>query len=474
MWKVKRTIASVRRWMRKPEQDLRGRERTLRWWFDLSRHCASELRRDRASTIAAALTYHTIFSLMPTLVLSLVVMHAFVGPEDMAEYREGIVNWMLQPLQQEEIIHGIPSPHRNLQGESLRRSENFEAVRKTLAIQVERLLTHLETVDFRGVGLVGILIFVWAATGLLSTVENSFNHIYKAGPGRPPYLRLPMYYTVITLGPLVLFIGQVTQSKILQHIGALSFGSTILSVLAVITPVLSVWMVLAFVYKFLPNTEVRARPVAIGAAVAAVLWWVGAQGFALYVKRAAISTLYGALGLLPLFLLWLWITWIVVLFGLELAYALQAMREGRFEWRRFYEGDLIVIDRTLVLPLATRIAECFREGKLATVAVLTQSLRLPPSAVMRLVKVLQRANLVHEVHEGRRMGYALARPADEISAADVLSAGEKLMPLRGAAGSHEAWVVVNELYNELQARVRDRSLAELMNGESMASASPDC
>ncbi len=472
MWKIKRVIADLRRWMRKPEHDLRGRERTIRWWLDLSRHCAGELRRDRASTMAAALTYHTIFSLMPTLVLSLVVMHAFVGPDEMAEYREGIVNWMLQPLQQEEIIHGIPTPHRNLQGESLRRSENFETVRKTLGDQVEKVLTQLETVDFRGVGLVGILIFVWAATGLLATVEGSFNHIYKAGPGRPPYLRLPIYYTVITLGPLVLFIGQITQGKILKHIGSLSFGSTLLSVLAVVTPVFSVWVVLVFLYRFLPNTDVRSRPAAVGASVAAVLWWIGAQLFALYVKRAAISTLYGAMGLLPLFLLWLWITWIIVLFGLELAYALQAMREGRFEWRRFYAGDLIVIDRSLVLPLATRIAECFRSGKVATVAVLSQSMRIPPSAVLWLMRALRRANLVHEVHEGRTFGYTLARPADEITAAEVLSAGERLMPLMGASGSPEPWHIVNGLYSELQEKVRDRTLSQLIGDDRSGSGNP--
>ena len=95
MWKLNRLIPSLRRWMRKPERDLSDRERSLRWWIDLARHCTIELRRDRASTMAAALTYHTIFSLMPTLVLSLVVMHSFVGPKDMAEFKEGIVNWIL-------------------------------------------------------------------------------------------------------------------------------------------------------------------------------------------------------------------------------------------------------------------------------------------------------------------------------------------------------------------------------------------
>ncbi|HKI82973.1 MAG TPA: YhjD/YihY/BrkB family envelope integrity protein [Candidatus Krumholzibacteria bacterium] len=470
MWKPNRIIASLRRLMRKPEADLSDRERSLRWWLDLARHCTIELRRDRASTMAAALTYHTIFSLLPTLVLSLVVMHSFVGPDEMAEFKEGIVNWILQPVQQDDLIPGIPTPHWKVEGESLRRHENFMEVRKTLGDQVERILTELETVDFRGVGLVGILIFIWAATGLLATVESSFNHIYKAGPGRPPYLRLPIYYSVITLSPLVIFIGQVAQRRMLDNIDALGIGSSLMAILAVVVPLLTIWFVFCFIYVSLPNTRVQWKAALIGSSVAAVLWWVGEQLFSLYVRRTAISTLYGALGLLPLFLLWLWLTWLIVLFGLELAYALQAMREGRFAWRSFFEGELIVIDRTLVLPLATRIAECFKNGQLATVGVLSRSLRLPPSAVLRLLRPLTKAALVHEVREGARSGYTLARPADQISAREVLELSRTAMPLEGAEGSSRPWDVVNELYAELQESVAEVSLEDLSAAQPASGA----
>jgi membrane protein len=191
----------------------------------------------------------------------------------------------------------------------------------------------------------------------------------------------------------------------------------------------------------------------------------GAQLFGLYVRRAAISTLYGALGLLPLFLLWLWVTWLIVLFGLELAYALQAMKEGRFAWRSYYEGDQIIIDRTLILPLATRIAQAFQEGEVAKVATLTRQLRLPPAAVLRLLRALQSAGLVHEVHEGRQHGYVLARPAETIQADEVLLAGRSIMPAAGARGEDASWGIVNELYQELQKSVNEISLAELARGE---------
>ncbi len=461
MYRFKRLIATIRRWMRIPTEDLSGRERTLRWWVDLARYCGAELRRDRANTMAAALTYHTIFSLLPTMVLSLVVMHSFVGPDEMVGYREGIVDFLLQPLQQEEIIRGIPTPDRQLTEQGIERQEEFQRVRETLGEQVGLLLTYLESVDFRSIGIVGILLFIYAATGLLATIEGSFNHIYKAGPGRPPYLQIPIYYSVITLGPLVIFASQILQRKILEQIQSLSLGSTILGVLAVVTPILGVFVVLFFLFLILPNTQVRWRAAATGAAVAAVLWWIGAQLFTLYVSRAAISTLYGALGLLPLFLLWLWLTWLIILFALELSYALQAMTEGRFAWRSFYEGDLIVIDRTLVLPCATRIAEAFIGGHIATMDDLTRSLRVPPAAVLGLVKALQSYAVIHEVHKGRKFGYALARPANTITAAEVLRSSEKLIPHEGAEGSEAPWKIVNGLYDELQEQVGDQTLEDL-------------
>ena len=136
MYRIKRLIATIRRWMRIPSEDLSGRERTLRWWVDLSRYCALELRRDRAQTMAAALTYHTLFSLLPTMVLSLVVIHSFVGPDEMVGYREGIVDAVLQPLQQEELIPGIPTRERELTEQGVQRQEEFQQARETLGDQV--------------------------------------------------------------------------------------------------------------------------------------------------------------------------------------------------------------------------------------------------------------------------------------------------------------------------------------------------
>ena len=102
---------------------------------------------------------------------------------------------------------------------------------------------------------------------------------------------------------------------------------TLLGTLARFRAGIAGFVLLLLAYKLMPNTHVRFRPAAWGAAVAAILWALSRWGFGLYVGKALpYMKLYGALGLIPLFLFWLYLTWLIVLFGMELAYTLQAMK----------------------------------------------------------------------------------------------------------------------------------------------------
>ena len=106
----------------------------------------------------------------------------------------------------------------------------------------------------------------------------------------------------------------------------------LLGALARFQSLLASFVLLLLVYKLLPNTHVRLRPAIWGALVAAALWSLSRWGFGLYVSKALpYMKIYGALGLIPLFLFWLYLTWLIVLFGMELAFTLQAMKGRGFD-----------------------------------------------------------------------------------------------------------------------------------------------
>jgi membrane protein len=123
----------------------------------------------------------------------------------------------------------------------------------------------------------------------------------------------------------------------------------------------------------------------------------------------------------PLFLFWLWLTWLIVLFGLELTYALHTMQQGRFAHARQEDADDLLLDRTLLLPVITRVALAFRRARLCYVHELGRELLLPEAGVRRLLAQLEQAGFVHRVEDRREVGYTLAMPAADIDAAQVLS-----------------------------------------------------
>lgn len=464
------TVEQLRLWLRAPNEDLSHRERTLRWWVNLAFDGISKLRRDRASQMAAALTYHTLFSLMPTVVLMLVVMSVFVNDKDRESFKAALVNWVLAPIQQVESVEpeaGTIEPDGTdgtdtvlLDPVGATRKQEFDDLRLTLNIRIESIIDHLEGVSFRGIGVAGVLIFIWGSTGLLAMIEGSFNTVYNSAQGRPPHVRLPIYYTVITLAPMVIIGGQILSRSVTSLVSERWTDWFVEAAAWVSTP-LAVWIVLVLLYVLLTNTGVSIRCAAAGGFVAAVVWLVGNHLFAVYVQRAAISTLYGALGLLPLFLVSMWITWLIILFGLELSYALQMLKEGRYRRSFDLSWDPPVVDRALLLPLASKIADAFRRGETIDLSTMSRSLFLSERAIEKMLSLLLEAGIVHKVRGRGRQGFSLAMPPEEILISHVLEAGSSPPPEPGTVEFDLSWSLVAQMKGCIAQVTEETTLADL-------------
>lgn len=471
-------IARAKRWVAAPAEEMTRLQRWGRYLLELTLHCSRELRADKAGQMAAALTYHTLFSILPTLALMLVAMRIFVTDAQLDQFKNETVDYLMQwladaapaseneqtltvdnqgsaatdgegskPIQfaaDPETQAAVTEAGENAQEGSQAGNTNdpdtqndFATIAKNLRDNIQVWLNKLQNISFRSIGIVGVLLFIYGATGLLATIERSFNQIYGAPSNRPWYVRLPMYYTVITLGPLVIVLGQYIQS---QYLGAIIPGggdgdtandwmNALNGAMAGLTPVIATWAVLFAMYVLMPNTRVGVRAASIGSFVAAIGWVTTVELFGFYVKGAAAKTLYGALALLPLFLLWLWLTWLIILFGLELTYTLHMMKGKRFksrEERLLEEGT--VIDPRWLIPLMGMVGERFDQGKPATVGELAKRMRLPIRAVNELGEELHKAELLHRVdREGEEATFVLAQPPDRIELSHILDVAGSLI-----------------------------------------------
>jgi membrane protein len=472
----------LRRALTSPAGELDRGQRALKYSIELGRHCAGELRHDKAGQMAAALTYHTLFSMLPTLVLILVSLKAFVSEQDREHFKEQAINWVVNALQGQEAmprneageiipVPADPAPRaigKEALAASVEKRSEFQTVRGKLDETFTSILNSLEQINFASIGVVGVLVFLYGATGLLGTIEKSFNSIFGVAYGRSIYVRFPLYFTTLVLGPLVLLAGQYLQSQFIHLLSTSgSWLGWAVGPAVVLAPLVTMWIVLYLMYLLMPNTTVSKHGAAIGSLVASVGLLLVREGFRWYVSHAAIASLYGALALLPLFLMFVWLVWLIVLFGLELTYTLGAMKGRKFKRQRTEEQEQI-IDPTWMVPLASQIAEAFTRGNPCTVDELQKATNLPGRALRRMLSALESANIIHAV--GARddtVRFSLARPAERVRLADVIDSAHTIFPeINSPQGHHAAWNAVGQLREAELALAREKTLADLINEDA--------
>jgi membrane protein len=179
----------------------------------------------------------------------------------------------------------------------------------------------------------------------------------------------------------------------------------------------------------------------VGSLVSAALWALGKELFGAVVTaayaRGTAAAVYGSLALVLLFLLWLWVTWLLVLFGLEITATIQALHGEGLEHLPAFGGHDDFVDVRWVLPLAAAVALSFRRGELPDTDQLAESVALPRRPVRRLLGALAEAGLLHRVEEKRRAGWSLARPPEGLPVLELIEAARPLLP-RPAASSADA------------------------------------
>jgi membrane protein len=223
-------------------------------------------------------------------------------------------------------------------------------------------------------------------------------------------------------------------------------------------PVVTGIVLLAALYKLMPNTKVPFRAAVGGAVVAVPLWMLAEWGFSVYVGQVAGSSLYGTLGLLPLFLIWLNLTWLIFLFGAELSHTavnLEGMRMAEL-------AERTMLGPADLLAVALAVGGPFVRGEGATgVDKISATVKLPGVSLAKLLDRLTKAGVLCPVEAGESSAYVLARPAEGIPLAEVMSAGSAATEGRCDADLGEAVGRVRRRSEQAMAGV---TLADVLAG----------
>jgi membrane protein len=442
-----------------PRDELGRWTRFLRYQVQLGRFCAERLKKDNAMAMSSALSFRTIFALIPALVLAVIILKPFGLVETT---KIGIQNVLSAigvsqiAVREESVMPMESGPWPSI--EPSRNVVNLAETIERLVGQVERKLT------FGRVGPVGVVVLIWTVLTLLTTMERSLNRIFSARRVRPLGRRVLLYWSVITLCPLLLvtaiYLGRLA-AQALQDTPVLSW---VLSVVAEVAPILVGILLLAMVYALMPNTKVNFVWALGGATVAIPLWLVAKWAFALYVTNlVAVGSLYGTLGLLPLFLLWLNLSWLLFLFGAEIAHTGANLTQMQLA----EESEKFVPTPSAILAAALAVAKPYLAGLgPVTTTEVARKLKLPLEVAEGLLERLTGMRVVTRVDAPAAPAYVLARPPEKIPMTEILQIDQVEEPApAGAPPDAEIAETVASFKGRARGALGKFTLAEVLAGE---------
>ena len=368
-----------------------GALRDPRWLRAFGLHLWDHFRHDRCFEAAGALSYTSLLALVPLMAVILGVLSAFP-----------VFDYGVEQLQDFIFSNFVPAA-----GDVVREYLNQFIARST------------------GLTGTGTLFLVVTAIILMATIEKSLNRIWRVDRVRHPTSRLVMYWAVLTLGPMLLggSLGLTSYLAALPLLAPEFARSTLQSGLLLMTPPLVALAAFTLIFLLVPNRRVHWRHALAGAAFSALAFELSKRGFVLYISNfPTYERLYGALATIPIFLVWIYVSWVVILLGASLSAALTTFNYRRANWHWNPRQHLL-----LVLRLVEHLWRAQINGRGITTL---EFLELEPAATDReiqsLLQPLESAGLVHRDESGC---WFLSADLGEITLGELYQALDLVLPL---------------------------------------------
>jgi membrane protein len=372
-------------------------------WLRVFLFASRQFYQDKCPERASALTYYSLLSIVPVIGLVFGIAKGF-GLEKI------IQNQILQFAQR-----------GGWQVEIVNRILNFSS-------------SLLEQTRGGLIAGVGVIFLFWTLISILGNIEGSFNDIWEVRRSRTYMRKFTDYLAIAVFTPILVIISSsftvvaASQAKlIVQKIALLGAISPVIFFLLNLLPYVSIWFLLILNYMVLPNTRVPLRA-GIFAGIAAgtiyqIVQWI-------YIKFqigvASYGYIYGSFAALPLFLVWLQISWMIVLFGAEIAFAYEHVET--FGFHPDHSRISMSSKKVLMLKIFHLLVKRFSQGEAPLSArQIAHALEIPVRLVRQLLNELAGVGLVIETTKGKEheVTFQPAKAIENITVKHTLDAIER-------------------------------------------------
>jgi membrane protein len=397
-----------------------------------------DLSQGNLNLRAMSLVYTTLLSLVPLLAISFSVLKGF-----------GVQNQM-QPL-----------------------LENLLAPLGTQGAEVtHQIIGFVDNMKVGVLGAVGLGLLIWTVISLMQKIESAFNFAWRVTQVRPFARRFGDYLSVILVGPVLAFASLgATASLAALDLGDLAAVAPVFRTVIKLVPYFLIVAAFTFIYSFLPNTKVTIRAAFVGALVAGLLWNIAGWIFASFVVGSSQYTaIYSAFATLILFLIWLYLSWLILLIGAAIGYYVQHPEAVRLTGGEVRPGS--ATREALALMFALHVARDHVQGQAPSCEELAAEARMPMAAVVPVLIALERARiLVVTADDPPR--YLPGRAIDAIPLKSVIDAvrradADGIPEQRRAVTSPEVTALLSEMERGTESALGGRTLADAVAKERAA------
>lgn len=343
---------------------------------------------DQCMLRASALAFTTILSLVPFLALTFSVLKGFG------------VQHRVEPLIMAQLSGGSQEV-------------------------ASRIINYIDNTSMGSLGAFGLLALIATVITLLGNIEEALNAIWGVDETRSLQRKFSDYLSVVIVGPILIFIA-VSMTSFLQSQAILkwlvenSYAGDILVAILQLIPYMITWIALTFLYIYIPNTRVRIKPALLGGVLAGTCWQLAQWGYIHFqVGVAKYNAIYGTVAVLPIFMIWIYASWLIVLFGAEIVHACQNITVFRRELRT--PAINFRLRELLALAILQDVVTAFVSGAPGwTARRLEDELDLPARILRELLDELVVSGLLVTTGE-EPAAYLPAREPDQILMTDVLA-----------------------------------------------------
>ncbi len=384
------------------------------------------------NTRASALTYSTLLSIVPLLAVLFAIARGF-----------GFQNI--------------------LQSELFGYFQGQEQALSTAMQFIDKSLEYAQGGIFLGVGLVLLL---YTALNLISSIEDNFNSTWGVKNGRSYYRQFTDYTGLLLIAP-VLLVCNAGFSIVLNSSLETQIIGVFISPFIKILPFILTILLFTFVYAYIPNTKVKISSALFAGIVAGIAFQIFQQVYIsgqLWISKY--NTIYGSFAALPLLLLWLQISWLIVLIGVELSFSHQNIAKFNFEKEtkditRRYKDFIILL-------ISTLIVKRFEEGeKPYTANEISEKYKIPTRLTSDIIYLLLDLNIIVETPSGKDMvpAYIPALDINKISVSylfhKVDSFGSEDFNIDITEEFTDEWNVINDIRNTIHEKEENTLIKDL-------------